>query len=239
MSVAFDKAWAVLKATPEHSVFISQVNDPPEHQTERYGQPRVVDDEYQHRLGTLHPALQWHADKMFDGRRAIRHANLRVSPELDHDPEDRVARNIASGNVESAKDLFEGLDWEQVAGLRDERFDGKSGRILAVPTMRTPDLDRWNEYEASPTSFQWLRNTLGRGRTDGKEPRDDMGRGKAYIAFGGDADDASRYEDQKWQWDGSDNFFTRNFEPSVGPALTAQQMEDLREQGGQFLSEFS
>ena len=42
----------------------------------------------------------------------------------------------------------------------------------------------------------------------------------------------------KWQWDGHDNYFTRNFDPynkPVGPALTAQEMEDLRRQGGTIL----
>ena len=80
MSVAFDKAWAVLKASPEHSVFIAGADDPIEYQTERYGEPRTVDDDWHKRLGTLHPALQWHRDKMFSPNRVIRHANLRVSP---------------------------------------------------------------------------------------------------------------------------------------------------------------
>ena len=115
MSVAFDKAWALLKASPEHSVFIAQVNDPPEHQTERYGEPRMVDDEYHHRLGTLHPALQWHRDKMFSPNRALRQANLRVSPELDHDPENRIIQNIKDG-AKDAKELFEGLSVDQVQG---------------------------------------------------------------------------------------------------------------------------
>lgn len=239
VSVAFDKAWAVLKASPEHSVFIAGADDPIEYQTERYGEPRTVDDDWHRRLGTLHPALQWHRDKMFSPNRAIRHANLRVSPELDHDPENRIIQNIKDG-AKTGKELFEGLTLEQIHGIMDVQHDrSRGGRILDVPTMRRPEIDRWNEFEAQPESMQWLRNKLGSARTDGKEPRDDIGRGKAYMGFGGAMDDASRYKDQRWQWDGSDNFFTRNFEPTVGPALTAQQMEELRRQGAQFLSEFS
>jgi hypothetical protein len=136
--------------------------------------------------------------------------------------------------------LFEGLSDEQIQGLLDVYHErSRGGRILDVPTMRPPTIDRDNEFEVQPQSMQWLPNSFGYARTDGGEPRDDIGRQYAYMGFHDDMGDASRYEDQKWQWDGSDNFFTRNFEPSVGPTLTAQQMQDIREQGEQFLSEFS
>ena len=127
---------------------------------------RTVDDDWHKRLGTLHPALQWHRDKMFSPNRAIRHANLRVSPELDHDPENRIIQNINDG-AKTGKELFEGLTNEQVHAILDVHHDrSRGGRILDVPTMRSPnltdgmslrhDLNQCNGYETDSVAHELM-----------------------------------------------------------------------------------
>ena len=136
MSVAFDKAWAVLKASPEHSVFIAGADDPIEYQTERYGEPRTVDDDWHKRLGTLHLHFNGIVIRCSVPIRLSAMRICECPPELDHDPENRIIQNINDG-AKTGKELFEGLANEQVHAILDVHHDrSRGGRILDVPTMR-------------------------------------------------------------------------------------------------------
>ncbi len=228
MSVEFNRAWAVLKASTEHSVVRDKYELNPYDELARYG-TEPTQTRTQLRLGTLHPALQPHPDKSGG---MVSRRNMRVSPELDHDPEDILER-----------EGWDALTREQWKQLRDERFPSaahskKGGRILAVPTME-------QEY---PPQFRAPQSLNYFDRWFGRQPDGDVGINvdatEAAIGLPHTFwPSAKNYEDHHWHeiqpWSGYDNEFSHNFEPTVGPALTAQQMEDLREQGGQFLSEFS